>query len=147
MCIRDRVAPGVDPLTGRAALAGGAPDADAPGAATGGWETRFVAVVMGAAILVVGIIPQPLFDLVQDGAQGIIPGPLITAATALGRALGLGRQGRHQTSAVGSDEGGWQHRGAPCWQPADRAGWAVVAQRGERACAGGHRRPGPECRG
>ncbi|HMS61603.1 MAG TPA: NADH-quinone oxidoreductase subunit N [Solirubrobacteraceae bacterium] len=83
------VAPGVDPVTGRAALAGGAPDADAPGAATGGWETRFVAVVMGAAILVVGIIPQPLFDLVEDGAQGIIPGPLITAATALGRALGL----------------------------------------------------------
>ena len=46
-------------------------------AARGGWETQLVAVVMGAAILVVGIMPQPLFDLVEDGAQGIIPGPLL----------------------------------------------------------------------
>ncbi len=44
---------------------------------------------MGAAILVFGIIPQPLFNLVEDGAQGIIPGPLLVAATTAGRALGL----------------------------------------------------------
>ena len=80
------VTPGTDPLTGRAALAGGAPREETAG---GGWETQFVAIVMGAAILVVGIIPQPLFDLVEDGAQGIIPGPLLVAATTAGRALGL----------------------------------------------------------
>ncbi len=83
------VTPGPDPLTGRAALAGGAPQDAAAPPRSGGWETQLVAVVMGAAILVVGIIPQPLFNLVEDGAQGIIPGPLLVAATTAGRALGL----------------------------------------------------------
>ena len=79
--------PGTDPVTGRAALAGGAPDGDAP--RSGGWETQLVAVVMGAAILVFGILPQPLFNLVEDGAHGIIPGPLLLALSSAGRALGI----------------------------------------------------------
>ena len=60
------------PPTGRAALAGAAPEAEAGVEGTGGWETRLVALVMGAAILVFGIVPQPLFDLVQHAAAGIL---------------------------------------------------------------------------
>jgi NADH-quinone oxidoreductase subunit N len=67
----------LDPVTGRPVLAGGAP---------GGWEVQLVAIVAGAAILFFGVLPQPLFDLVEDGAEGIVPGPLISAAA---RALGL----------------------------------------------------------
>ena len=81
--------PGRDPVTGRAALAGAAPDADGHGRSPGGWETQLVAAVMGAGILVFGIIPQPLFNLVEDAAGGIIPGPLLSAAMGLARALGL----------------------------------------------------------
>lgn len=81
--------PGPDPITGRAALAGGAPDADAALTRSGGWETQLVAAVMGAAVLVFGIIPQPLFDLVGDASRGIVPGPLITAAAGIARAVGL----------------------------------------------------------
>jgi len=62
--------PGVDPATGRAALAGAAPEAGGEG--SGGWETQLVALVMGAAILFFGIVPQPLFDLVQHAAAGIL---------------------------------------------------------------------------
>jgi len=64
--------PGLDPVTGRAALAGAAPEAEAAVQASGGWETQLVALVMGAAILVFGIVPQPLFDLVQHAAAGIL---------------------------------------------------------------------------
>ncbi|MCW3015292.1 MAG: proton-translocating NADH-quinone oxidoreductase, chain [Solirubrobacterales bacterium] len=48
------------------ALAGGAPDAPttAPPAKPA-WELTFVAVVFGAATIVFGIIPQPLFDFVE----------------------------------------------------------------------------------
>ena len=45
---RARRRPAPIPCTGRAALAGGAPDADAPTPRTGGWETQLVAAVMGA---------------------------------------------------------------------------------------------------
>ena len=45
---------------------GGAAPA-APGA--GGWETQLVALVMGAAILVFGIVPQPLDETVHDLAD------------------------------------------------------------------------------
>ena len=64
--------PGIDPATGRAALAGASPEADAASARSGGWETQLVALVMGAAILVFGIVPQPLFDFVQHAAAGIL---------------------------------------------------------------------------
>jgi len=64
--------PGLDPVTGRAALAGAAPEAEFAVQASGGWETQLVALVMGAAILVFGIVPQPLFDLVQHAAAGIL---------------------------------------------------------------------------
>jgi NADH-quinone oxidoreductase subunit N len=51
---------------GRPALAGGAADADAPRAQPEVW---LVAVVFGAATLVFGIVPSPLFDLaVRAGA-------------------------------------------------------------------------------
>jgi NADH-quinone oxidoreductase subunit N len=62
-----------DPRTGLPALAGGAPEPEAPAetAGRGGWEVQLTALVMGAAILVFGIVPQPLFDLVQDAARGL----------------------------------------------------------------------------
>ncbi len=66
------IEPGVDPGTGRAALAGAAPEADVAARPTGGWETQLVALVMGGAILFFGIFPQPLFDLVRRGALGIL---------------------------------------------------------------------------
>jgi NADH-quinone oxidoreductase subunit N len=75
--------PATDPVTGRPALAGGAPDEERP---AGGVETQVVAAVMGACILVFGIVPQPLFDVVDKVANGIVPGPLITAAA---RAIGV----------------------------------------------------------
>ncbi len=71
----DRPEPGLDTATGRPALAGGAPEAAGAeqGARGRTWEVGLVALVLGVAILFFGIVPQPLFDLV-DGA---------------GRALGL----------------------------------------------------------
>ncbi|UTI64092.1 NADH-quinone oxidoreductase subunit N [Paraconexibacter antarcticus] len=51
--------------TGLPALAGGSPDAEVTGPAAGpAWEVTLVAVVFGAAIVVFGVIPQPLFDFV-----------------------------------------------------------------------------------
>jgi len=50
----------VSPATGRPALAGGDTVADAPRAQPEVW---FVALLFGAATLVFGIIPSPLFDL------------------------------------------------------------------------------------
>ncbi|MCD6725785.1 MAG: NADH-quinone oxidoreductase subunit N [Solirubrobacteraceae bacterium] len=65
--------PGIDPRTGRPALAGGAPGAAGAAAADGrgGWEVTLVAFVCGAASLVFGIVPQPLFDLVEQAARGL----------------------------------------------------------------------------
>ncbi len=84
------IEPGLDPGTGRAALAGAAPEGDAAAARpSGGWETQLVALVMGAAILFFGIIPQPLFDLVDRAAFGILPGPFLTGASGVARSLGL----------------------------------------------------------
>jgi len=48
--------------TGRPALAGGSAEADAP-RANAQPEAWFVAVLFGAATLVFGIVPSPLFDL------------------------------------------------------------------------------------
>jgi NADH-quinone oxidoreductase subunit N len=55
------------------ALAGGAPDADpsslpvAPGRPA--WELTLVAVAFGAATIVFGVIPQPLFDFVERASS------------------------------------------------------------------------------
>jgi NADH-quinone oxidoreductase subunit N len=57
-----------DPRTGRPALAGGAVDAPA---ARPQLEVAFVAVVAGAATVVFGIVPQPLFDLVAHVGSGL----------------------------------------------------------------------------
>jgi NADH-quinone oxidoreductase subunit N len=55
------------------ALAGGSPDA--PGEYTpdgrSHWEVALVAVVFGAATIVLGVIPGPLFDLVRDSGTGL----------------------------------------------------------------------------
>jgi NADH-quinone oxidoreductase subunit N len=60
----DAAAVGAGPA-GQPALAGGAADADAPGAQPEVW---FAALVFGAATLIFGIFPSPLFDLaVQAG--------------------------------------------------------------------------------
>jgi NADH-quinone oxidoreductase subunit N len=52
---------------GRPAVAGASPEAD-----RGHWEVTFVALLFGAASLVLGIVPSPLFDLVRHagGALG-----------------------------------------------------------------------------
>jgi NADH-quinone oxidoreductase subunit N len=63
-----------DPRTGRPALAGAAPhpDGDLPEQrGVIGWEVGLVAVVLGAAVLVFGVVPQPLFDLVSGAANGL----------------------------------------------------------------------------
>ncbi|PTL58634.1 NADH-quinone oxidoreductase subunit N [Paraconexibacter algicola] len=55
------------------ALAGGAPDGPAdftPGAEKH-WEVALVAAVFGAATLVLGVIPGPLFDLIRDSGSGL----------------------------------------------------------------------------
>jgi NADH-quinone oxidoreductase subunit N len=50
------------------AVAGGAPEAPPPGRQL---EVTAVAVVFGAASLVLGILPGPVFDLARDGAQAL----------------------------------------------------------------------------
>jgi NADH-quinone oxidoreductase subunit N len=57
-------APEPDAVTGRPALAGGAP-------AGRQLEVSFVAALCGAAILFFGIVPQPLFDLVDGAARSL----------------------------------------------------------------------------
>jgi len=52
------------------ALAGGSVEADAAGDSRD-WEVRLVAGVFGAAILVLGIVPSPLFDLAVDAGAGL----------------------------------------------------------------------------
>ena len=70
--------PGIDPLTGRAVLAGAAPaEGDGAGISSGAQgagaqlEVRFIALFFGAAILFFGIVPQPLFELVENAARGL----------------------------------------------------------------------------
>jgi NADH-quinone oxidoreductase subunit N len=67
-----------DPRTGLPALAGAAPEADelsieepvdAP--ARVGIEVTIAAALLGLATLVFGIVPQPLFDLVDGAARGL----------------------------------------------------------------------------
>ena len=72
------VRPRDDPRTGLPALAGAAPDADelsieepvdAP--ARAGIEVTIAAALLGLTTLVFGIVPQPLFDLVDGAARGL----------------------------------------------------------------------------
>ena len=67
-----------DPRTGLPALAGADPEADdlaieepvdAPAGA--GVEVTVAAALLGVATLVFGIVPQPLFDLVEGAARGL----------------------------------------------------------------------------
>ena len=57
------------------AMAGGSSEADADlerdAPRRAGWEVYLVAVVFGAASLVFGILPGPLFDLAQDAGQAL----------------------------------------------------------------------------
>lgn len=65
----DPAAPAVEGGEGLPALAGGAPQADPRPA---GWEVTAVAVVCGAAVLVLGIVPGPLYDIAQDAARSFL---------------------------------------------------------------------------
>ena len=85
MWMRDEVAapgpgvaaiPAVSPVGGLAPIAGGSPEADelAPSAVSGQFafpEVTLVAVVFGAACIVFGIIPQPLFDLAAHAGRAL----------------------------------------------------------------------------
>ena len=61
-------APAPAAVAARPAMAGGAPEADPPGAQ---FEVTAVAVVFGIASLVFGIIPSPLFDLARDAGNSL----------------------------------------------------------------------------
>ena len=67
---RGETQPGTDAASGVPVLAGGAPEADATGARAG-WELTAVAVLLAAAVIVFGIIPQPVFNLVASAARGL----------------------------------------------------------------------------
>jgi NADH-quinone oxidoreductase subunit N len=54
--------------SGRPAMAGGSPEADAPRIEP---ETWFVALLFGAATLFFGILPSPLFDLAVDAGRSL----------------------------------------------------------------------------
>jgi NADH-quinone oxidoreductase subunit N len=54
--------------SGRPAMAGGSPEADAPRFEP---ETWFVALLFGAATLFFGILPSPLFDLAVDAGRSL----------------------------------------------------------------------------
>jgi NADH-quinone oxidoreductase subunit N len=66
MWMQDAPAPGTALATGRPAIAGGSPEADAPRVQP---ETWFVALLFGAATLFFGIVPSPLFDLAVDAGH------------------------------------------------------------------------------
>ena len=67
---RGETQPGTDAASGVPVLAGGAPEADAaPGRA--GWELTLVGVVLAAAVIVLGIVPEPVFNLVASAARGL----------------------------------------------------------------------------
>ena len=70
--------PREDPRTGLPVLAGASPDADelsieepVDGVRTAGIEVTVIAGVLGLATLVFGIVPQPLFDLVDGAARSL----------------------------------------------------------------------------
>jgi NADH-quinone oxidoreductase subunit N len=72
------VRPREDPRTGLPAMAGASPDADELSIAEpvdaprrGGIEVTIAAALLGLATLVFGIVPQPLFDLVDGAARGL----------------------------------------------------------------------------
>jgi NADH-quinone oxidoreductase subunit N len=70
-----RPAAAASPLSGPLpALAGGSPELDEQLEAPTGTqpEVVFVAVLAGAAVLVFGIIPQPLFDLVHHAGTSFV---------------------------------------------------------------------------
>ena len=62
--------PGSDAANGVPVLAGGAPEADAT-SRRAGWELTLVGVALAVAVIVFGIIPQPVFDLVAGAARGL----------------------------------------------------------------------------
>jgi NADH-quinone oxidoreductase subunit N len=66
MWMQDAPAPGTALATGRPAIAGGSPEADAARVQP---ETWFVALLFGAATLFFGIVPSPLFDLAVDAGH------------------------------------------------------------------------------
>ncbi|HUB77027.1 MAG TPA: hypothetical protein VL977_08210, partial [Solirubrobacteraceae bacterium] len=65
--MREAPGPSAAAATGVPVIAGGAPEADA--AAAPQVELTLVAVLLAGATVFFGIIPQPLFDLVQHAAQ------------------------------------------------------------------------------
>jgi NADH-quinone oxidoreductase subunit N len=70
MWMQDAPAPGTAvTATGRPALAGGSAEATTPRADPGPW---IVALVFGAATLVLGIVPSPLFDLAKDAGAALV---------------------------------------------------------------------------
>jgi NADH-quinone oxidoreductase subunit N len=68
MWMQDAPLPGTALATGRPAIAGGSPEADAAGPQV---ETWFVALLFGAATLFFGIVPSPLFDLAVDAGHAL----------------------------------------------------------------------------
>jgi NADH:ubiquinone oxidoreductase subunit 2 (subunit N) len=67
---RGETQPGPDAATGFPVLAGGAPEADVAHDRAG-WELTLAGVVLTAAVLVFGIVPQPVFNLVASAARGL----------------------------------------------------------------------------
>jgi len=60
----------VSAATGRPALAGGSTEAD-PELGRRQWEVWAVALVFGAATIVFGIVPSPLFDLATKAGDAL----------------------------------------------------------------------------
>jgi NADH-quinone oxidoreductase subunit N len=70
MWMQDAPAPGTAvTATGRPALAGGSAEATTPRADPGVW---IVALLFGAATLVLGIVPSPLFNLAKDAGAALV---------------------------------------------------------------------------
>ena len=67
---RGETQPGTDAVSGVPVLAGGAPGADAA-PSQAGWELTLVGVVLAVAVVVFGIAPQPVFNLVASAARGL----------------------------------------------------------------------------
>ncbi len=65
---RSEAQPGIEPVSGAPVLAGGAPEGEPVKA---GWEVKLVGVLLAAAIIFFGIVPQPIFNLVADAARGL----------------------------------------------------------------------------
>jgi NADH-quinone oxidoreductase subunit N len=70
MWMQDAPAPGTAvSTTPQPAMAGGSAEATSPRADPGAWA---VALVFGAATLVLGIVPSPLFDLATDAGKALL---------------------------------------------------------------------------